>query len=119
MTVYAVLENGQWGLANALPRKTARWQRETVGQITYFVEPGLAFDRDKARRGVAFLDSLTAAFGVPRVATLDYYVTSSADAALNILGAEVPEKYGPHGGFSKPVNHQLFSGTPTLGEDYR
>ena len=81
LTLYAALENGQWVLANALPRKTA--------------------------------------LGVPRVATLDYYVTSSADAALNILGAEVPEKYGPHGGFSKPVNHQLFSGIPTLGEDYR
>jgi hypothetical protein len=41
------------------------------------------------------------------------------DVALSILGVEFPVKYGPTGGFSKPVNHQLFSGMPSLGEEYR
>jgi hypothetical protein len=60
-----VFDEGQWVLANALPRKTAAWRREEVGQITYFVEPGLVFNRQKAQRAVAFSDSLAAAFGIP------------------------------------------------------
>ena len=119
MTVYAVQERNRWVLANALPRRTRNWQRRTVGQITYFVEPALRFDSTKAQRAVAFVDSLAAAFEVPRLGPLDYYVTSSVDAALNILGASFPVRYGATGGFSKPVNQQLFSGIPALGEEYR
>lgn len=65
MTVYGVRDKGQWVLANTLPRKTAAWRREDVGQITYLVEPGLAFNRQKAQRAAAFVDSLATAFAVP------------------------------------------------------
>ena len=119
MTVYAVPERNRWVLANALPRTTRNWPQRTVGQITYFVEPPLRFDSTRARRAVAFVDSLAAAFEVPRLGPLEYYVTSSVDAALNILGVSFPARYGSNGGFSKPVNQQLFSGIPALGEDYR
>ncbi len=118
-TVDAVRDHGEWLLGNALPRKTARWRRETVGPITYVVQPSLAFDRARARRAAAFVDSLAGAFGLSRLVSLDYYVTSSVDTALSILGIEASETYGTHGGFSKPVNHQLFSGDPALGENYR
>lgn len=119
VTVYGVRSEGTWVLANALPRKTAAWDRHEVGQITYFVEPGLRFNRQKARHAAAFVDSLASAFSLPSVRQLDYYVTSSVDASMRILGAETPETFGPHGGFSKPVNRQVFSGIPSLGEDYR
>jgi hypothetical protein len=119
MTVYGVQERDRWVLANALPRRTRHWQRRQVGQITYFVEPALRFDSTRARRAVAFVDSLAAGFEVPRLGPLDYYVTSSVDVALNILGVSYPTRYGSAGGFSKPVNQQLFSGIPALGEDYR
>lgn len=119
LTVYAVRENGRWVLSNALPHRTASWEQHTVGQIHYFIEPGLHYDSARARRAVAFVDSLAAAFGAPRLGPMEYYVTSSVDAAMNILGADFPVKYGPHGAFSKPVNHQTFSGIPSLGEDYR
>lgn len=119
MTVYAVQERHRWVLANALPRRTRNWERRTVGQITYVVEPALRFDSTRARRAVSFVDSLAAALEVPRLGPLDYYVTSSVDVALNILGVAFPARYGSSGGFSKPVNQQLFSGIPALGEDYR
>ena len=119
MTVYSVRHEGRWVLANALPHKTAPWRREQVGQITFFVEPGMTFNRQKALRAAAFVDSLATAFAIPPIGRLDYYVTSSVDAALSILGVEFPVKYGPTGGFSKPVNRQLFSGIPSLGEEYR
>jgi hypothetical protein len=95
------------------------WKRYTVGQIGYVVDPELIFDSAKARSAVAFVDSLASAFDVPALGPLEYYVTSSVDVAMDILGADFPVKYGPHGGFSKPVNHQTFSGIPSLGENYR
>ncbi|HVT39444.1 MAG TPA: hypothetical protein VHE78_10385 [Gemmatimonadaceae bacterium] len=119
MTVYAVHENGRWVLENALPRKTSGWPRASVGQINFFHEPGLVFDPAKARRAAAFIDSLASAFDLSRPAPLDYYVTSSVDEALNILGLQFPVKYGPNGAFSKPVNHQVFNGMPTIGEEHR
>jgi hypothetical protein len=118
-TVYAVEEAHRWVLANALPRKTSTWRRESVGQITYFVAPSLTFNAVKAQRAVKFIDSLASAFELPRLDRLDYYVASSVDEALDIIGVQYPVKYGSNGGFAKPVNRQLFSGIPAVGEEYR
>jgi hypothetical protein len=119
VAVAAVQQGDRWLLANVLPRRTKSWYAETVGQITYFVEPGLDFDRSRAKRAVAFLDSLAVAFDVPRMGTLDYYLTSTVDAALQALGVEYPTPFGPGGGFAKPVNRQLFAAAPAQGEEYR
>lgn len=109
----------RWLVANVLPERTRSWHTETVGQITYYVEPGLAFDRARALRAVAFVDSLADAFGVPHLRRLDYYVTSTVDAALRAVGVEYPSRFGPGGGFAKPVNQQLFAAVPAWGENYR
>ena len=119
MTVYARREGNGWVLANALPFLTSTWVRETRGRITYRVAPALRFDASRAVRAAAFVDSLAAAFGVPAPERIDYYVTESVDQALEILGVVVPERFGAAGGFAKPVNFQVFSGIPALGEDYR
>jgi hypothetical protein len=119
MTVYARREGEGWMLANALPFLTNTWPRETRGRITDRVAPALRFDASRAMRAAAFVDSLAAAFGVTAPERIDYYVTESVDQALEILGVVVPERYGAAGGFSKPVNFQVFSGIPALGEDYR
>lgn len=119
VTVFAVREGGRWVLANALPRRTARWQRHVVGPITYFVDPQLMFSRSRARQAIAFVDSVEAAFALPQIRPTDYYVASSVDVALEILGVRTGQRYGAAGGFSKPVNHQVFSGIPAQGENYR
>jgi hypothetical protein len=119
MTVYARREGESWVLANALPYLTNTWVGETRGRISYRVAPALRFDESRAVRAATFVDSLAAAFGVPAPERIDYYVTESVDQALEILGVVVPERYGAAGGFSKPVNFQVFSGIPALGEDYR
>lgn len=119
MTVYARREAGRWVLANALPFLTRSWVHERRGRITYRIAPTLRFDASKAARAVAFVDSLALAFGVPAPAQIEYYVTESVDQALEIIGVVVPERYGAAGGFAKPVNFQVFSGIPALGEDYR
>jgi len=119
MTVHARREGRRWVLASALPYRTSTWARETRGRITYRVAPALRFDPAKADRAAAFVDSLARAFGVQAPPRIEYYVTESVDQAMEILGAVVPERFGPNGGFARPVNAQVFSGIPALGEDYR
>lgn len=119
MTVYARRKDKRWLLANALPFRTSTWVRETHGRVTYRVAPALRFDETKAVRSAAFVDSLATAFGLPAPPRIDYYVTESVDQALDILGVVVPERFGAAGGFAKPVNSQVFSGIPALGEEYR
>jgi len=75
--------------------------------------------RGRADRAAAFIDSLATAFGVPRLEHLTYYLTSSVDDVYRILGLETDKKWGPVGGLAQPVNHQLLSGIPAVGEDYR
>ena len=77
------------------------------------------FDRGRAERAVAFTDSVAAAFGVPRLERLTYYLTSSEDEVYRVMGLETDIKWGPAGGVAQPTNHQLFSGMPSVGEDYR
>lgn len=108
-----------WVLANALPHRTATWARETRGRISYRIAPNLTFDAAKADRAAAFVDSLAQAFDVPLPKQIEYYSAESVDQALEILGVGVPQAYGPNGGFAKPINGQVFSGDPTLGEEYR
>ena len=119
VTVFAAREGGRWRLANALPRHTATWRRDTVGPITYVFAPGYPYSRERARRAVAFTDSLADAFGVPRLAPLTYFLTSSVDEVYRIMGLESDVKFGPTGGAAQPVNRQLFSGIPAVGEEYR
>lgn len=119
MTVYARREGRRWALASALTYKTSTWSRETRGRIAYRLAPALRFDPAKADRAAAFVDSLATAFGVPAPPRIEYYVTESVDQAMEILGAVVPQRFGPNGGFARPVNAQVFSGIPALGEDYR
>jgi hypothetical protein len=119
MTVFALRSGDGWVFANVLPRFTRTWRRETLGTITYVIEPGYAFDRGRAERAVAFTDSLTNAFGVPPLPPLTYYLTSSVDEVFRIMGLESDIKRGPIGGLAQPTNHQLFSGNPSVGEDYR
>lgn len=119
IAVLARRQRGRWVLANVLPQRTAHWTQETRGRIAYRIAPGLRFDAAKAERAAAFVDSLARAFDVPLPRRIEYYSTESVDQALEILGVQVMETYGPNGGFAKPTNAQVLSGDPTLGEEYR
>src|SRR5438093_9141557 len=56
--VYATMEAGRWVLANALPRMTRTWRRETIGAITFVFPSAHVFDRRLARATATFADSL-------------------------------------------------------------
>jgi hypothetical protein len=119
LTVYAVREGDAWKIANALLPNTRAWRRDTVGAITYVHARDYPFDRARAKRAVAFTDSLARAFAVPPLAPIDYYLLPDIDAVYRILGLESRIKFGAAGGLAQPVNRQLFSGIPALGEEYR
>jgi hypothetical protein len=115
--VYAVREEGHWVFASALPRLTRDWRRESVGPISYVLEPGHRFDRRRAERALRFADSVAAAFRLPRIAPLTYYVTDTPEAMYRILG--VDWTIGGIGGYASRPNRMIFSGNPTVGEEYR
>ena len=120
-TVFAVRDGDRWLLANALPHNTCTWRRVTVGAIMYVFAPDYPYNAARARRAVAFVDSLASAFQLPGLDSLTYYLTANVDEMYRIVGLESDLKYGPGpvGGLAQPVNRQLFSGHSAIGEEYR
>lgn len=119
VTVFVVRDGRQWRLSNALLHNTRAWRRDTVGPITYVYAEDYPYHRARAERAVAFTDSLARAFGVPPIAPLTYFLLPDIDAVYQIMGLESRLKFGATGGAAQPVNRQLFSGIPALGEEYR
>jgi hypothetical protein len=119
MTVFAVTTDTGWAFANALPRFTSSWRREEIGPITYVTAPGYPFDPGRARRAVAFTDSLATAFSVPPLDSLTYFLLPTVDDVYRIMGLQTPLGWGPRGGVTQPMNRMLFSGDPSIGEEYR
>ncbi|MEP6834666.1 MAG: hypothetical protein ABJB74_14820, partial [Gemmatimonas sp.] len=118
-TVYALRDNGLWRLSNSLARTTAAWKHDTIKNIEYVHRVDYPFNRGRAERAAAFVDSLTEIFGVPPIDQLSYYLFNTLDDAYATIGLESSVKYGPVAGMSQPINHLLFSGMPSLGEEYR
>ena len=117
--VYAVRERGTWVFSNALPRATRDWQRKTVGAFDYAFPPGYPFDRARAERATAFADSLAAAFAIPKVSHVAYYLTESPDEMNRVIGLDWFPSSTDGGAFSSGPNRLLVSGNPAIGENYR
>lgn len=118
-TVYATQRDGQWQLANALSRNTATWKREVVGNFEYVYPPAYPFNRVRAESASTFVDSLADMLSVPHIERHVYFLTNSVDAVYAAMGLESALKFGATGGVAQPVNRQLFSGVPAIGENYR
>ncbi len=83
--LYAVKEDGEWKLMNAMPIITQDWERYTLGRITFVQPPGSTFDQAAAERAVAFCDALTAEYGFPPWDPFDFYITASGDELGRLL----------------------------------
>lgn len=118
MTVFALPSDSTWVFANTLPRYTADWRRVTIGPLTYVVAPSYRFQRERAEAAVRLVDSLTTVLGVPSIDPLTYYLLPTIDDVYRIMGLQTPIAWGPRGGVAQPMNHQLFSGDPSIGENY-
>ncbi|HWO94436.1 MAG TPA: hypothetical protein VNL92_06700, partial [Dehalococcoidia bacterium] len=113
--VYATREGGRWVLANALPRLTRRWHRETIGRITFVFPPTRSFVRARAESSAAFVDSLARAFDVPAPASISYYFTDDLIETLGALGLDFfPLASDTAGGRS--LGDLVFVGSSSDGE---
>jgi hypothetical protein len=118
-TVYAVNRTGQWQMMNALTRNTAAWKRDTVGMLEFVYPAEYRFNRVRAESASTFVDSLAEVMRVPRIERHAYYLTNSVNDAYAAMGLSSEEKFGDTGGVAQPENRQVFSGTPSVGENNR
>jgi hypothetical protein len=117
--VYATIEDGRWVLANALPRSTQAWERDTVGRITFIYPKGQQFDPRRAHATSAFADSLAKAFDLPQPDPMTYYFTDDLATTLRALGLEFfPLGGDPVGGRSNTFKRHVYVGSATNGEYY-
>lgn len=116
VTTFAVREGKEWKLAGAMPRLTRSWHRETVGPFNYIVQPGHKFSRARALQAIEFADSVSRAFGVPRISEMDYYIVSDGDEMLRIFGYEPDTTYGTPSGRS--MMGAIVSGDPVFAENH-
>src|SRR5207247_4283654 len=118
--VYATLENRRWVLANALPRTTRAWRRETLGSITFVYPPTHGFAHQRARATAAFVDSLARAFGLPKPAPITFYFTDDLEETLRALGLEFfPYGSDTVGGRSNVFARHVYVGSSADPEGYR
>ncbi len=123
--LYAVKSPGTkhgWLLSNALQRRTANWETHFADPVLFHYAPGQRRDTVRARRTVQFIDSVSAMFGVPRPAHVDYYVTQSPDEYHRALGLDffvLPSGRGTAtGGNAMTQANILLAGDPSQGEAY-
>lgn len=116
--VYAIREDGRWVFANALPRVTRDWPHYQIGKGTFIVQPGRTFDRTKAEHTVMFADSLSDAYGIPRLPDFTYYVTNSEEDMSRATG--VDPMFGADGRAGRSISPDriILSGSQEQGEGY-
>jgi hypothetical protein len=107
--VYADQENGKWKLRNALSLLTENWERTRVGPLRYVYPPDYEFDRKKAERSAAFIDSLEQKFELPETEPIAYYIGRNYDEMAEICGLD----YAWDGNTGRVYyeNRQIFVGT--------
>jgi hypothetical protein len=118
--VYAIREEGRWVLANALPRLTRAWSRETIGRVTFAYPSGYRFDLHHAQATAAFVDSLARAFQVPAPPAIDYYFTGDLVETFSAMGLDFfPIGSDTVGGRSNVPDRLVFVGSSGNHEGYR
>jgi hypothetical protein len=117
--VYAVRRGQSWVFSNALPRTTKDWRRQRVGPFDYVMSPEYRFNPARARSAVAFADSVAAAFDVPKLTRVEYFLTTGPDEMYRIIGLDWLPASSDGGGYSSGASDLLVSGDPSLGEAYR
>lgn len=83
--LYAIKENNEWKLKNALPIITESWKRRTIGKITFIYSSQHKFDEELAKEAVSFCDSITSEFNFNDWESFDFYITENGDEMGELL----------------------------------
>jgi len=84
--IYAIKENNQWKLKNALPIITRNWNQKTTDKITFIYPPAHQFNDSLAKQANSFCNKLTNKFQLPNWEPFDFYITSKPDKMGRLLG---------------------------------
>lgn len=112
--LYAVKEDRTWRLKNALPIITDKWNKKTVGKITFIYPPHHKFNNELATKASQFCNEITEKFKLPEWEPFDFYITDSGDELGKLLNFEFYFA-GYTTGIGMNVNRILLSG---LGSEY-
>jgi hypothetical protein len=86
--LYAVKEDGTWRLKNALPIITDKWNKKTVGKITFIYPPHHKFNNELATKASQFCNEITEKFKFHEWEPFDFYITDSGDELGKLLNFE-------------------------------
>lgn len=112
--LYAVRENGEWRLKNALPVITEKWKRTTVGKIIFVYPPHHEFDHDLATKANEFCNKLSREFKFTEWKPFEFYIAESGDEMGRLLNFDFYAA-GYTTGVGSNDNRILFGGT---GSEY-
>ncbi len=83
--LYAVKENGEWKLINALPVITEKWNKKTIGKITFAYPQTHNFNNDLATKANQFCSELSQEFKFQEWQPFEFYITENADEMGQLL----------------------------------
>ncbi len=112
--LYAVKENSEWRLENALPVITEKWNKKTMGKITFIYPQHHKFSNDLATKANQFCNELSKEFKFPEWKPFEFYITESADEMGKLLNFDFYAA-GYTTGIGENDKRILFSG---MGSEY-
>jgi len=83
--LYAVKENGDWKLKNALPVITENWNKKTLRKITFIYPQNHKFNEHIATKASLFCDEISEEFKFREWKPFDFYITDSGDELGKLL----------------------------------
>ncbi len=120
VNVMAIKTGNTYKLSNYLNYTTANWKEEQIGNIVYHYPYTHHFDRQKAIKANAFIDTLQDWFGFT-AGTLHYYIPLNCTEGYRMVGFDYYQGEGKEPnlcGYFDDENNIIYSNS-TAGELYR
>ena len=83
--LFAIKENGEWKLKNALPIITENWNKKTLGKITFIYPQHHKFNTDLAVKASLFCDEISKEYKFSDWNPFDFYITENGDELGKLL----------------------------------
>ena len=117
-SVFAKKENGEYKLINALTVNSRNWQKQKIGNVTFYYPPTHIFDREKAAKLLESISKLTKQWKLQTI-PINYYFADNFEAIQHLRGLDYSIGTGNKdkpSGMSDQETNTVFSGG--LGENY-
>jgi len=112
ITVYAKATDSGFVLVGSPQYHRLVWQKEVVGDVTYYIHPDHTFNLAEARKMDAFNQEIAALYGMEPL-SFDYFVTNYTRDLLPVVGTDfMPKAFqsAQSGGMAVVHNKTLYAG---------